>query len=68
MSDLTRQLASLHGDPALEHRWLCHPERPCEDGCNAAPIPERQRVYDAYGKSLEGANELTAEAQKLGLY
>lgn len=27
------------------HRWLCHPERDCEDGCDMEPIPERLRVY-----------------------
>jgi len=47
MNDLHRQLASLHGDPALEHRWLCHPERACTDGCDAAPLPDRLRVYQA---------------------
>lgn len=26
----------LWADDAFAHRWMCHPERECEDGCNVA--------------------------------
>ncbi len=29
------------------HRWLCHPETACEDGCDAAADPIRLARYQA---------------------
>ena len=29
----------------LEHRYLCHPERECEDGCDVQANPERLHRY-----------------------
>lgn len=28
------------------HRWLCHPERSCKDGCDDAAIPARMKIFD----------------------
>lgn len=35
----------LKYDPAFAHRWLCHPERGCEDGCDTPADPSRVRLY-----------------------
>lgn len=29
------------------HEWLCHPGEPCEDGCDAQPIPARLALYES---------------------
>lgn len=34
------------------HRWLCHPNRDCQDGCYVLPIPARARVYGARPEDL----------------
>lgn len=37
----------LWDDPIFAHRWLCHPERECKDGCDDAAIPSRWALYDS---------------------
>ena len=32
---------------AYVHRWLCHPERECEDGCDDAAKPDRVALYES---------------------
>jgi hypothetical protein len=27
------------------HMWLCHPGKPCEDGCDVPAISERHKLY-----------------------
>ena len=34
-------------DLCFAHRWLCHPERECEDGCDAAPDPRRLALFQS---------------------
>jgi len=29
------------------HRWLCHPERECKDGCNDEPLPGKVELYQS---------------------
>jgi hypothetical protein len=37
----------LWGDPRFAHRWLCHPDRECPDGCDIAPLPFRFELYQS---------------------
>ena len=43
----------------LDHRWLCHADGPCPDGCDAAPDPERLREYRREWKRPAWMQELT---------
>lgn len=29
------------------HKWLCHPNEECKDGCEAPAIPERLALYQS---------------------
>lgn len=35
----------LRADDALAHRFLCHPDRECTDGCDDPPHPARLALY-----------------------
>lgn len=35
----------LEADPCFAHRWLCHPERDCEDGCDERAHHDRLALY-----------------------
>lgn len=35
----------LWNDPVFAHRWLCHPERDCKDGCDNRGIHSRVMLY-----------------------
>lgn len=35
----------LADDDVFAHRWLCHPEHECEDGCDVEAIPSRLELY-----------------------
>lgn len=37
----------LWANDVFAHKWLCHPERECEDGCDTAVIPERVELYQS---------------------
>lgn len=37
----------LWADPVFAHRWMCHPDSECADGCDAAPIPARAALYQS---------------------
>lgn len=37
----------LWADAEFAHRWLCHPERGCEDGCEASADPGRVELYNS---------------------
>jgi hypothetical protein len=37
----------LTDDDAFAHRWLCHPESDCRDGCDVRPIPSRLALYES---------------------
>lgn len=63
-NELKRQLDSLHDDPVLVHRWLCHPGKNCEDGCDIMPIPERLAVY-AEAEFYKGLKAWLERAQKI---
>jgi hypothetical protein len=42
------QLVVFHKVPLyLEHRYLCHPERDCEDGCDTPADANRLWFYQA---------------------
>jgi hypothetical protein len=34
-------------DLGTVHRWLCHPDRECEDGCTGSADPERLALYQS---------------------
>ena len=35
----------LWHDDAFAHRWMCHPERDCADGCSDRPDPGKLALY-----------------------
>ena len=35
----------LWDDPVFAHRWLCHPDRECDDGCDVRAIQARLELY-----------------------
>lgn len=35
----------LWNDTDFAHKWLCHPDRDCFDGCDGGVIPERFALY-----------------------
>lgn len=37
----------LWADDAFAHRWLCHVDRKCEDGCDVRPEPARLALYES---------------------
>ena len=37
----------LWAEPFFAHRWLCHPERDCKDGCDDAANPDRLELYQS---------------------
>jgi hypothetical protein len=35
----------LWADHRFAHRWLCHPEHECKDGCDESPNAARWALY-----------------------
>jgi len=46
----------LLADPAFAHRWCCHPERECEDGCDDAPDQARLALYQSNAEAPPGTD------------
>lgn len=48
-SDLIRERNNLRrmlwDDDVFAHRWMCHPNEHCKDGCDAAPSSRRLAFY-----------------------
>ncbi len=34
-------------DPQFAHRWLCHPGKACDDGCDVAADPAKLALYQS---------------------
>lgn len=37
----------LWNEPEFAHKWLCHPNNNCEDGCNMKAIKNRLDLYES---------------------
>ena len=53
------------GGPAFVHRWLCHPDRDCSDGCDTPADPERLAIYQGAPDRLPAGAESAAEVRHL---
>jgi hypothetical protein len=37
----------LWTDDVFAHRFLCHPDKPCQDGCDVTPKADRVALYQS---------------------
>jgi hypothetical protein len=37
----------LWNDDIFAHKWLCHPNNDCKDGCDIKPIESRFNLYES---------------------